>query len=121
MARREKSIETATCDSAIAELQVPNVGLKLLLGANTGWPDRLFFLGSGAILLIEFKDPNEGEVAPKQQYMIDLLLRMGYNVQIHDNKDEALQAIRTAKLEAARLSEKSRKVPARTRRRYRAP
>lgn len=104
MPRKENRIEVGACTTALARLQVPNIGLKMLLGANTGWPDRMFLLGNGAVLFIEFKDPDEGEIAPKQQYMINLLRSMGYDVQIHDNKDAAVQAISAAKVDAARLS-----------------
>lgn len=97
MFKREKRIERRTCAKALKELQVPNIPLKLLLGTNTGWPDRLFLLGGGAVLFIEFKDPN-GKVAPMQVYMIELLRGMGYEVQVHDSEQAAIHAIAKAKI-----------------------
>lgn len=118
--KAEKQIETDVCDRALKELRVPNVGLKLLLGANTGWPDRQFFVGHDRVLLIEFKDP-DGELGPKQVYMIEMLKGLGYDVQVHDNREEAFAAIESAKLETAQISKARRQVSPRTRRRYRAP
>lgn len=114
--RREKQIEVKVNDRAIEELQVPNIALKLLLGVATGWPDRIYLLGFGRVLFIEFKDPDDGELSAKQRLMHKLLRSMGYGVQVHDNEDEAVQAIGAAKMEASRLSEKGRKVSRRPRR-----
>ena len=117
--RKEKRIEKKVCDRALEELQVANLPLKMLLGTQTGWPDRLFLLGHGAVLFIEFKDPDEGEVSPIQFRIHKMLRGLGYNVQVHDNEDEAFEAIARAKVEAARVSEKGRKVSSGTRRRDR--
>lgn len=106
--RREKRIETNVNKKALQTLRVPNIPLKLLLGAETGWPDRLYLLGCGQVLFVEYKDPDEGEVAPKQVYMITMLKEMGYNVQIHDNEQQALKAIESAKVDAARLPKEGR-------------
>lgn len=114
MARREKRIETNVNKKALRELRVPNIPLKLLLGAETGWPDRLYLIGFGQVLFIEYKDPDKGEVSPKQQYMINLLKEIGYNVQVHDNEDEAFEAIARAKVEAARISAQDNEVHAST-------
>lgn len=97
--RKEKKIEKRVCDRALTELGVPNIGLKLLLGGHNGWPDRGFLIGQNRILLVEFKDPEEGEVSLIQDYIHTMLRGLGYDVEIHDNEDEAFQAIRTAKLE----------------------
>lgn len=106
--RQEKRIETNVNKKALRQLRIPNIPLKLLLGAETGWPDRLYLLGFGQVLFVEYKDPDEGEVSPKQGYMINLLKEMGYNVQVHDNESEALQAIESAQVEASRLSKEGR-------------
>lgn len=118
--RREKKIEERVNQRALEELQIANIPLKLLLGTSTGWPDRLYLLGYGAVLFIEYKDPDEGEVSPKQTLMIEMLKGLGYDVQVHDNEDEAFRAIEAAKLEAARLSKEGEAVSTKQRRRNRA-
>lgn len=100
--REEKRIEANVWDRALKELHVPSVGLKLLLGAQTGWPDRLFFVGNDKVKIIEFKDPN-GELEPKQIYIIDMLKGLGYDVEVHDNREEAFAAIAKAVQAAGRL------------------
>lgn len=117
--RREKKIEERVNQRAIEELQVANIPLKLLLGATTGWPDRLYLLGYGAVLFIEFKDPDEGGVSPKQALIIGMLEGLGYDVQIHDNEDAAFCAIEAAKMVAAQLPKEGKAVSARQRRRNR--
>lgn len=95
----EVQIENWVVDKAYNTLGVPS--LKLNVTGNTGWPDREFWIPGGRPLLIEFKRP--GEVAsPKQALIHKLLKYRGYNVQIHENREEALQAILTA-LDAGRL------------------
>lgn len=107
MARREKRIERKVNKRVLRKLRVPNIPLKLLLGVETGWPDRLYLLGFGAVKFIEYKDPDEGEVSKKQQYMINLLLEMGYDAEVHDNEEQAFESIARAKMEAASLSKES--------------
>lgn len=117
--RREKRIEEAVNRDALCELRVPNIPLKLHLGTQNGWPDRLYLLGHGAVLFIEFKDPDEGELSPLQARNHEMLRSLGYNVQVHDNKEQALEAIARAQLEAARISKESAPVHAGQRRRNR--
>lgn len=98
--RNEKRIESNACARALAELQVANIPLKIALGAETGWPDRLFLLGNGKILFVEFKYPGEKPSA-KQEYIHEFLRELGYEVQVHTNEDETLRAIRSAKVDSA--------------------
>ena len=105
--RQEKRIEVNVCKAALLDLRIANIPLKLHLGTQNGWPDRLFLLGHGAVLFIEFKDPYKGELEPLQIRNHEMLRSLGYNVQVHDNKVDALEAITRAKLEAAQLSEES--------------
>tara|TARA_B100000678_G_scaffold287994_2_gene295609 strand:+ start:16947 stop:17279 length:333 start_codon:yes stop_codon:yes gene_type:complete len=102
--RREKRIEGNVVKRALYELQIASIPVKLLLGSDTGWPDQLFLLGFGRVLFIEFKDP-DGALEPKQIYKIQILKDLGYDVQVHDNEEQALEAIARARMEAARLSE----------------
>lgn len=106
----ESKIERDTCGDALRKLRVPNMKL-LHTGGETGWPDRCFFIEGGKPLLIEFKRPGE-EPEPRQEYIHAILRELGYEVQVHDNKDKALQAIRSAKMEAARLPKACDKVHA---------
>jgi len=75
--------------------------IKLDVSGHNGHPDRLFFIPGGRPLLIEFKRPGE-EVEPGsvQEYVIESLVKLGYNVQTHDSAEEALAAIQKAVEEA---------------------
>jgi hypothetical protein len=112
--RREKELlEAMVVKRALEELQTPSIKLKA--GGQVGWPDRLFFLPSGKILLQEYK---WGEHKPdaRQVYIHQLLGMFGHVVQVHNSKDEALSAIKHAKeMASSSLPEKGRKVPARKR------
>lgn len=57
--------------------------------------DRWFFLPNGYLLIIEFKRLGEKPFA-RQQYEIDELKELGYDVQVHDNSEEAIKAIQEA-------------------------
>jgi hypothetical protein len=118
--RAEKRIEKRVCERALLELQVPQVGLKLLLGGHNGWPDRAFLVGHNRVLLIEFKDPEEGEVSAIQDYIHTMLRGLGYDVQVHDNEEQAIEAIARAKVEAAQISEGGHELPAGKRGKHRA-
>ena len=82
--------------------------LKLGHRYDTGWPDRIFWIPGGRPLMIEFKRPGEF-LEPKQEYLCGVLRTLGYEVEIHDNRERALAAIFHA-LDAARRSDKRRKV-----------
>jgi hypothetical protein len=86
-------IEEAVCEEALREWGVLNK--KLNGRGDTGWPDREFFIPGGKPLLIEFKAPGE-EPDPKQLFIHAQLIARGYDVQTHDNKEEALRAIQAA-------------------------
>lgn len=115
MPRRESKIERNVCRRALDELGVPNIKM-IHPGGQVGWPDRHFFIPGGKGFLLEFKEigftPD-----PIQVYIHDTLLQLGYDVAWTDNEEDALAAI-SARVDAARLSEKRRKVlaPARGRR-----
>jgi hypothetical protein len=80
------------------------IGLKLTSPGNTGVPDRLFLIPGGGPLFIEFKKPG-GVLSAKQTYWISALGTLDYKVEVHDNVEQALQAI-TKAVEAAQLSAK---------------
>lgn len=112
MARREKRIEKKVRRRALRELRVPSIPLKFVMGVDTGWTDELFLIGFQRVMFIEFKDPDEGVLEPKQIYKINLLKEMGYDVQVHDNEQQAIEAITRARMEAAQLSEEGVKIHA---------
>ena len=87
----ETAIERCACGRALRELGVRS--LKLNITGNTGWPDRLFFIPGGRPLFIEFKRPGE-EPGPKQRHIHAVLKHNGYEVQVHDSIDGAVDAIK---------------------------
>lgn len=91
--RQEKSrIETPTVEKALHELLVPSIPLKLIRGSETGKPDDMFLIPAGRPLFIEFK---WGALQPdsKQEYWHKIFKDLGYDVQVHNDVDEALAAI----------------------------
>lgn len=97
-------VEEPTTKRAEA-LGVPST--KLTTPTDTGWPDRIFWIFGGRPLLVEFKAPGE-EPEPKQVYIINELIRLGYDVEVHDNADEAIKSI-TEKMAAAQRPKARRK------------
>ena len=89
----EAVIERCACERALRELGVRS--LKLNVTGSTGWPDRLFFIPGGRPLFIEFKRPGE-EPDPKQRHIHEVLKHNGYEVQVHDTIDGAVQAVAAA-------------------------
>jgi len=86
----ESKIEQTVCARALREYGVENIKLR----AN-GWPDRLFLIPGGRALMIEFKAPGLTP-EPLQVYVHGKLKKLGYQVETHDNVDQALQAIAKA-------------------------
>ena len=119
-------VEEPVVEWALSELGVRSI--KLNLGGNTGWPDRLFFIPGGRPLLIEFKRPGS-DLEPRQRLIRAFLKYNDYDYTSCDNQDSAKTAIKhavdaaiekgwrpnskraTKELEAARLSKEGRKVP----------
>lgn len=101
---RESKVERPVCRVAEQELGVTQT--KLVTPGDTGWPDRIFWLPGGRPFLIEFKAPGE-EPTPLQQHRIGHLKKLGYDVEVHDDEDTALQAIRK-RLEATALPKNRR-------------
>ena len=107
----ETKIELQACDLIFGNLGVGS--LKLNVKANTGWPDRIFWVPGGKPLIIEFKTP-DGELSPKQKYHIERLKKDGYNVEVCDDAIDAFYAAIRA-VEATDLSEDGRQILARAR------
>jgi hypothetical protein len=56
------------------------------------WPDRMFLIPGGCPFFIEFKSPGE-EPTLLQANTIKGLTEDGYDVEVHDDKDKAIEAI----------------------------
>lgn len=86
----ESQIERNVCAYVFKHFGVVNIKLHV-----AGWPDRLFLIPHAAPLFIEFKAPGE---APRklQKHIHTLIKELGYNVQVHDNEQNAIEAIREA-------------------------
>lgn len=89
----ETDIEEWVVDQA-ALLGVPS--LKLNLKGNRGWPDRIFLIPGGRPLFIEFKRPGE-EPRKLQQQRHRILRKLGYDVEVHEERHAALDAVRQAR------------------------
>jgi hypothetical protein len=112
----EAEIEDEVCKQAL-ELGVTNAKLKS--PSSRGYPDRIFFIPGGKPIFIEFKRP-DGKLSRGQLIILRRLRHYGYRVEVCDNVKEAIAHIKAA-LESALVSEKSCKVPARTRKRRAVP
>lgn len=111
--RQEKSrIENPVVSKALNLLGVPSIPLKLVAGSDTGRPDDLFLIPYGRPLFIEFKW-GENVPEPKQLYWHKVFRDLGYDVEVHNNVDEALTSI-ALKVVAAALYATRREVPPRT-------
>src|SRR6478609_7937134 len=107
--KQEKSrVENPVVTKALKKLLVPSLPLKLLRGSDTGRPDDLFLIPHGRPLFIEFKWEDE-KPEPKQIYWHGILESLGYDVQVHNDVQQALEAI-ALKVVAATLYEKGSEI-----------
>jgi hypothetical protein len=106
----ETDIERKACKQA-EKLGVRNI--KINTRSDTGWPDRIFFIPGGRPLFIEFKRPGE-DPDPKQEYIHEILKKLGYDIEVHDTVEGAVSAVVTA-LEASSRAKKRDEVSSRTR------
>jgi hypothetical protein len=102
----EKKIERKVCKTVLDVLGVASC--KLTTPGKAGYPDRMFFIPGGRPLFIEFKRP--GETPEPLQVLIHHMLRaLGYDVEVHDDHDSAVSAVRAA-LHAAQVPKGRHKV-----------
>ena len=88
---RESGAENKTCLWCDAR---GIVHFKLTPKGQAGWNDRMFLLPLRP-LLIEFKSP--GEPPRKLQvYRHEILIGLSYDVQVHEEEDDAVWAIQEA-------------------------
>ena len=92
---KESSIERWVCRKARLQFGVPN--LKITQPGSTGWPDRLFLIPGGRPLFIEFKKPGE-EPEKIQLHRHEELRALGYDIEVHDTREGAINAIEDAVL-----------------------
>ncbi len=71
------------------------VTLKLELRYDAGWPDRLVLIEGGRPLFIEFKRPGDSP-GPLQLERHLVLRRLGYDIEVHDTFEGAVQAVVSA-------------------------
>lgn len=90
MRRPESSIERAACARVRKLYGVESV--KLNIGGNAGYPDRLFLIPGGRPLFVEFKRPG-GKLTKMQKHVHGKLRRAGYDVQVHDDVAKAVGAV----------------------------
>lgn len=87
--QKEATVENKVVKDAKA---IGVLSIKMKLSLDAGWPDRLF-LTPLRPFWIEFKLPGEPP-RPLQDYKIGILRGLGYDVEVHDDYDEAMNAIR---------------------------
>jgi hypothetical protein len=100
----ESKAEHDTKERAQMELGVECIKLKA-----RSWPDKMFMIPGGRPFLIEFKRKNE-VLRKNQQLKVWRLEKLGYDVEVHDSTEEAVEAIRIRVLEAAQVPRKGSKV-----------
>lgn len=83
-------------------------GSKLTIKGETGYPDRIYWLPGGKPFLVEYKRPGE-DPREKQIHIHTELMKLDYDVEVHDDPADTLQAI-INRLETTRLPKESRKI-----------
>ena len=68
-------------------------GIKVKKKVFADQLDRWFFFPNGVLVIIEFKVPGK-KLTPLQQIEIEELLELGYNVEVHDDKEEAVERLK---------------------------
>ena len=58
-----------------------------------GFPDHLFFSKFPCLVLIEFKAPGR-KPRPLQEYVIGILLRLGWPVYVVEDKDDGIRILK---------------------------
>ena len=91
--KAESSIEKSACAKAFQRYGVRS--FKMNGPGRRGNPDRLFYWRERNLLFIEFKRPGE-EPEPLQLHVHHILRDCGFQVEVCDNVEDALQHIRLA-------------------------
>ena len=86
----EAGIERSASDILEKQFGIRNIKIK-----QTGWPDRIYFVGDGVCVFIEYKRPGE-EPTPLQYDILERLDEEGYWVLWTDNESDAINAVLAA-------------------------
>lgn len=95
----ERDIEQRVVKEAVKLGLLPP--LKMAVMGRRSWPDRLFWLPNGQIIMIEFKRPG-CKPTPSQLHMHERLRNQGFKVYVIDSKEQGIQTLRS-EVEAALL------------------
>jgi hypothetical protein len=87
----ETTIETKVAEDAKHKLGV--LSFKLGLRYDAGWPDRVFLIPGGRPFFVEFKRSGD-DARPLQEFRHELLRKLRYDVELHDDYDAAMNAIK---------------------------
>jgi hypothetical protein len=114
MKRRSENakVRDPTMAKALQVLLVPSLVLAMSRSVETGHPDTMFLIPGGRPLLIEFKD-GDLRPSPKQQYWHEIYRKLGYDVEVHNCVQGAIEAI-ALKVVAASLHAASCEISAGT-------
>lgn len=96
MRRAEAAIETwvgQQFHKFLKDLGITGFYLKLTVPGFRGWPDRMILWQGGHVMFIEFKQPG-APFQPLQKYVHGLLTKMGFIVEVHDDRSLALESIK---------------------------
>jgi hypothetical protein len=102
--RKESSLEASVVEWA--KKHGVHYCIKLQGVGNKSLPDRLFLIPGGKPLLIEFKKAGE-KPTKLQEFTHAELWALGYDVEVHDTRQGAINAIQQ-RLDAARVSAEGR-------------
>jgi hypothetical protein len=94
--RAEAAIETWVGQKLhkwLKEIGIDGHYLKLTVPGFRGWPDRMILWQGGHVMFVEFKQPG-AEYQPLQKYVHGLLAKMGFIVEVHDDRNVALESIK---------------------------
>jgi hypothetical protein len=87
---QEKIIERAACRKIKERFGI--LSTKIEQTSINGFPDRIFWPPYGSPILIEFKAPGQ-KPRPSQVKIIKYLRKCGYQVEVCDNVDSAVEII----------------------------
>ena len=80
-------------------------GVETIKVGHSGWPDRWYLIPGGRPFIIEHKRETGTKAMPRQAWRVKRLRDWGYDVEIIDDRHQALEAVRR-KVDAARVSAK---------------
>ncbi len=76
----------------VRDKRIPYIRHVFRPGAVAGWPDFVYLLPGGKSLWIEYKAPGK-KPTPTQQHKINVLKKLGHDVIVCDDPDEAVKAL----------------------------